>query len=64
MPRIALVQQKAGPDRAKNLVQSLEAMGRASEAGAGIVLFAELASSPLHMVDIRPSRLPLTERLS
>ena len=43
MPRIALVQQKAGPDRASNLARALEEMGRASEAGAGIVLFAELA---------------------
>ena len=43
MPRIALVQQKASPDREKNLERALEAMGRASEAGAGVVLFSELA---------------------
>ncbi len=47
MPRIALVQQKAGPDRANNLERALEAMGRASEAGAGVVLFAELAGGSL-----------------
>jgi N-carbamoylputrescine amidase len=41
--RIALVQQKAGPDRQANLERALDAMRRASEAGADLVAFAELA---------------------
>ena len=41
--RIALVQQEAGPDRQANLERALDAMRRASEAGADLVAFAELA---------------------
>lgn len=41
--RIALVQQRAGPDRRENLERALEAMGRARDAGADLVLFPELA---------------------
>lgn len=41
--KIALVQQRAGPDRGDNLSRALEAMGRAAAAGADVVAFAELA---------------------
>ncbi|MGH7541850.1 MAG: carbon-nitrogen hydrolase family protein [Gemmatimonadota bacterium] len=41
--RIALVQHAAGTDRSANLSRALEAMGRAREAGAQMVAFAELA---------------------
>ncbi|MFW6010317.1 MAG: carbon-nitrogen hydrolase family protein [Gemmatimonadota bacterium] len=41
--RVALVQQHAGADREENLGRCLEAMGRAAEAGADLVAFAELA---------------------
>ncbi|MDP2529082.1 MAG: nitrilase-related carbon-nitrogen hydrolase [Candidatus Palauibacterales bacterium] len=44
--RIALVQGRAGPDRERNLGAALEAMGRAAEAGAGLVAFPELALEP------------------
>jgi N-carbamoylputrescine amidase len=44
--RIALVQGRAGPDRERNLEAALEAMGRAAEAGAGLVAFPELALEP------------------
>lgn len=41
--RIALVQQAAGEDRARNLARALEAMQQARDAGADLVAFAELA---------------------
>lgn len=41
--KIALIQQRAGPDRGDNLARALEAMGRAADAGADLVAFAELA---------------------
>ncbi|MDX1579180.1 MAG: carbon-nitrogen hydrolase family protein [Gemmatimonadota bacterium] len=41
--RIALVQQKAGPDRHENLARALHAMGRARTVGADLVAFPELA---------------------
>jgi len=41
--KIALIQQRAGPDRGDNLARALDAMGRAAEAGAELVAFAELA---------------------
>lgn len=41
--KIALVQQSAGPDRARNLERALEAMGRAASEGADLVAFPELA---------------------
>ncbi len=43
MVRIALVQQKASPDRAANVRRGHEAVARAASDGAGIVCFAELA---------------------
>jgi len=41
--RIALVQQRAGDDRAENLARALAALRRAAEAGAELAAFAELA---------------------
>lgn len=41
--RIGLVQQHAGPDRTENLERALRAMERAAGAGAGLVVFPELA---------------------
>ncbi|MCG8467629.1 MAG: carbon-nitrogen hydrolase family protein [Gemmatimonadetes bacterium] len=41
--KIALIQQRAGPDRAENLERALSSMGTAAEAGAELVAFAELA---------------------
>ncbi|WP_419163822.1 carbon-nitrogen hydrolase family protein [Candidatus Palauibacter sp.] len=41
--KIALVQQSAGPDRARNLERALDAMGHAAAAGARLVAFPELA---------------------
>ena len=41
--KIALVQQSAGPDRARNLERALDAMGRAAAAGARLIAFPELA---------------------
>jgi N-carbamoylputrescine amidase len=41
--RIALAQQSAGPDRAANLHRALAAMDRAAGAGAGLIVFPELA---------------------
>lgn len=43
MMKIALIQQHAGPDRPANLARALDAMGRAADAGARLVCFAELA---------------------
>ncbi|MCE2422492.1 MAG: carbon-nitrogen hydrolase family protein [Gemmatimonadetes bacterium] len=41
--RIALIQQHADHDRTNNLKRALDAMGRAADAGARLVAFAELA---------------------
>jgi N-carbamoylputrescine amidase len=41
--RLALVQQHAGPDRADNRRRGLEAVDRAADLGARLVVFAELA---------------------
>lgn len=41
--RIALVQQKAGPDKSSNIARGLEALDRAARGGAGLICFAELA---------------------
>jgi len=41
--KIALVQQKAGPDKMANLERGLAALDRAADAGARLVCFAELA---------------------
>ena len=46
--RIALVQQRAGEDRAENLARGLEAMERAAGEGASVVAFAELAFERFH----------------
>ena len=44
--RVALIQQHAGPDRARNLERALEAMGRAADRGADLAVFPELAVDP------------------
>ncbi len=41
--KIALAQQRADPDRSANLARALDAMRRAAEAGAQVVVFPELA---------------------
>lgn len=41
--RLALIQTEAGPDRENNLARALSSMERASEAGADLVVFPELA---------------------
>jgi N-carbamoylputrescine amidase len=43
MPRIALIQQKAGPDPAENLKVGLKNAKAAAAAGANIIAFAEVA---------------------
>ncbi len=46
--KIALVQQKATPDKAANVRRGLEAFDRAAAAGADLVCFAELAFEPFY----------------
>ena len=41
MPRIALVQQRAGTDRSNNLERALASMRQAAAGGAEIVAFAD-----------------------
>ncbi len=43
MVRIALIQNRVGPDRAENLERALRSMRKAGEAGADLVTFPELA---------------------
>ena len=46
--KIALVQQKAGPDKSTNLERGLAALERAAAEGAGLVCYAELAFEPFY----------------
>jgi N-carbamoylputrescine amidase len=46
--KLALVQQKAGPDRERNVERGLAAVERAAERGARLVCFAELAFEPFY----------------
>ena len=46
--RIALVQQRAGQDKAVNVERGLVALERAAEAGGELVCFAELAIEPFY----------------
>ena len=46
--RIALVQQKAGPDKTENVARGLSALGAAAKQGAKLVCYAELAFEPFH----------------
>ena len=46
--QIALVQQRAGPDKSSNVARGLEAVERAARAGAQVVAFAELAFERFH----------------
>lgn len=48
MPRIALIQQAAGPDTARNLSRGLEAARLAAGNGAELVAFPELSFSEFH----------------
>jgi len=71
--RIALAQQHASPDRGENLDRALRAMERALDAGADLVVFAELAIDrffPQHeaaeavAVAAEPIPGPTTDRIS
>jgi N-carbamoylputrescine amidase len=46
--RIALVQQKASPDKSENVAQGLRAVAAAAAKGADVVCFAELAFERFH----------------
>ncbi|MBN2614739.1 MAG: hypothetical protein JXR71_03525 [Bacteroidales bacterium] len=46
--KIALIQQKAEPHKPKNLEKGLLAVDRAAEAGAQLIVFAELAFEPFY----------------
>ena len=46
--QIALVQQRAGPDKQDNIRRGLTAMEEAARAGASVVAYAELAFEPFH----------------
>lgn len=46
--QIALVQQRATPDKAANVARGLAALEGAARAGADVVAFAELAFEPFH----------------
>lgn len=48
MTRIALIQQRAGPDRAENLGRGLASLDEAARRGARLACFAELAFEPFH----------------
>lgn len=48
MVRIALVQQKAGPDKRENLARGRAALEAAAAGGARLVAFAELAFEPFY----------------
>lgn len=48
MVRVALVQQRAGPDRRANLARGLAALDAAAAGGARLVAFAELAFEPFY----------------
>lgn len=62
--RIALVQQRAGPDREENVRRGILALERAAGAGAGLVCFAELAFEPFHPQNpAPPSVLELAEEI-
>ncbi|MCL4814042.1 MAG: carbon-nitrogen hydrolase family protein [Vicinamibacteraceae bacterium] len=60
--RIALVQQRAGPDKQENIARGLGAVDRAAASGAQVTCFAELAFEPFYPQ--RPAAgpvLPLAE---
>ncbi len=46
--RIALIQQRAGPDKTANVERGLAALETAAKAGAELVCFAELAFEPFY----------------
>ena len=71
--RIALVQQRAEPDKSSNVARGLAALETAARDGAGIVVFAELAferfhpqrpaaGDPLALAETIPG--PITEQFS
>ena len=71
--QIALVQQRAGPDKQDNVRRGLAAMEQAARAGASLVAFAELAFETFHPqqpAGAEPWRLaetipgPITEQFS
>lgn len=48
MPKIALIQQPASPDKATNLERGIEAARNAIEQGAQLIAFAELGFEPFY----------------
>lgn len=46
--KIALIQQKAGPDKSENLQKGVKAIEKAAHAGAQLAVFAELAFEPFY----------------
>lgn len=58
--RVALIQQRAGPDKVENVERGLGALARAAADGARLACFAELAFEPFHPQ--RPVDAPPIER--
>ena len=60
--KIALIQQKASPDRKANRQRGLEAVERAAARGAQVICFAELAFDPFYpQEEATPKELALAE---
>lgn len=62
--KIALIQQKAGPDKYQNLGKGLAALETAASEGAQVVVFAELAFEPFYpQHPAGPDKIHLAETL-
>jgi predicted amidohydrolase len=62
--KIALVQQKASPDRKASRQRGLEAVEQAAAQGAQVICFAELAFDPFYPQDVAtPEKLALAEAI-
>ncbi len=60
--QIALVQQRASRDKARNIERGLAALEDAARGGAAVVCFAELAFERFHpQVPAEPGFVPLIE---
>ena len=60
--KIALIQQKASPDRKANRERGLDAVGKAAAQGAQVICFAELAFDPFYpQEEATPKELALAE---
>jgi len=63
--KIALIQQKAGPDKMENLEMGVVAIEEASRQGAQLAVFAELAFEPFYPQKVAgPDKNQLAESLS